>query len=126
MAEITQEFADRMSAIDPDLIDYGYGPESYDAVMVTALATAEAGTDDPAAVARKLNGVTRDGEACSTYPDCLALIEQGTDIDYDGPSGPLEFSQPGEPMVASFMVMGYGEDNQIDDGQTSYRLAELS
>jgi ABC-type branched-subunit amino acid transport system substrate-binding protein/actin-like ATPase involved in cell morphogenesis len=125
-AEISQDFADRMWAIDPELTDLSYGPESYDAVVITALAAAEAGTDDPAAVARKVNGITRDGEPCSDYAGCLALVEQGTDIDYDGPSGPQEFSQPGEPMVASFAVMSYGEDNLIDDEATSYRMAELS
>src|SRR5262249_44892014 len=47
--------------------DVLYAPETYDAVMITALATAIAGTDDPAAIARQINGVTRDGEACRDF-----------------------------------------------------------
>ena len=32
---------------------------------------------------------------CSGYEACVALISEGTDIDYDGASGLLEFTEPG-------------------------------
>ena len=41
--------------------------------------------------------VTKDGEKCSLFADCLALLEAGTDIDYDGAAGPLDFVDAGEP-----------------------------
>jgi branched-chain amino acid transport system substrate-binding protein len=125
-AEITQEFRDRLLETDPELIDFSYGPETYDAVIITALAATLAESDNPAVIATFINGVTRDGEVCETYADCLALIEAGTtDIDYDGPSGPQTFSQPGEPTEASFAILAYGDDNQIDDSQTEYRFAQF-
>ena len=125
-AEITQEFRDRLLETDPELVDFSYGPESYDAVIITALAATLAESDNPAVIATFINGVTRDGEVCETYADCLALIEAGTtDIDYDGPSGPQTFSEPGEPTEASFAILAYGDDNQIDDSQTEYRFAQF-
>ena len=125
-AEVTEEFKNQLLAVDPGLIDYNYAPETYDAVVITALATELAGTDDPAQIATFINGVTREGEKCSTWADCKALIDGGeTDIDYDGPSGPQSFSQPGEPTEASFSISTYGEDNQIDNAATQYRTAQF-
>ncbi|MGH9112382.1 MAG: ABC transporter substrate-binding protein [Acidimicrobiales bacterium] len=124
-AELTEDFRGRLLETDPALVDFSYGPETYDAVIITALAAIAAGTDDPAAVAREINGVTRDGEACEAFADCVELLDAGDDIDYNGPSGPQEFSQPGEPTAASFAILAYGEDNQIDDEATEYRQASL-
>jgi len=124
-AELTDDFQNRLLGVDPSIVDFSYSAEAYDSVVITALATIIADTDDPAAVAREMNGVTRDGEACETFEDCLALIEDGQDIDYNGPSGPQDFSQPGEPTAASFAILSYGEDNQIDDELTEFRQASL-
>jgi branched-chain amino acid transport system substrate-binding protein len=123
-AEVTEDFQNRLLEADPELIDFSYGPETYDAVVITALAATLAETDDPAQVATFINGVTRDGDTCTTYEECLELIEGGsTDIDYDGPSGPQSFSQAGEPTEATFLIQAYGEDNQIDVSQNEYRAA---
>jgi branched-chain amino acid transport system substrate-binding protein len=45
----------------------------------------------------EVNGVTKDGEKCDTYAACKDLIAAGTDIDYDGASGVLNFTDAGEP-----------------------------
>ncbi len=125
-AELTDDFRQQLLGVDPALVDFSYGPETYDAVIITALATVAADTDDPAAVAAQINGVTRDGTACETYADCVALLEEGEDIDYNGPSGPQEFSQPGEPTAASFAILSYASDsNTIDDDATVYQQASL-
>jgi ABC-type branched-subunit amino acid transport system substrate-binding protein len=124
-AELTDDFRNRLLEVDSGLTDFSYSAESYDAVVISALAAAVAETDDPAVVATELNGVTRDGTACETFADCMALVEQGEDIDYNGPSGPQDFSQPGEPTAASFAVQSYGEDNRIDDSMTEFRQAQF-
>jgi branched-chain amino acid transport system substrate-binding protein len=107
------DFRDDLLAIDPDLIDFSYSAESYDAVVITALAAEIAGSDDGVAVAAEINGVTRDGEECSSYPDCLELVKAGTDIDYQGASGPLEFIDAGEPSVASILILEFDETGTI-------------
>jgi ABC-type branched-subunit amino acid transport system substrate-binding protein len=125
-AEITDEFRERLLEVDPELIDFSYGPETYDAVMITALAAAVAGTDDPAQVAAKINGVTRDGEKCTTFAECIELVDAGTDIDYDGPSGPQTFGPAGEPSEASFAILSYDENNEVGAGvPTEFRFAQI-
>ncbi len=107
-------FQARMDEADPELEDYNYGPETYDAVMLIALAAQVAGTDG-IEYASEINNVSRDGEKCTTYADCLALIEAGTDIDFDGVSGPLDLDGVGDPITGSYGVLSFGEGNQIDD-----------
>jgi len=125
-AEITGDFQDRLLAVDPELVDFSYGPEAYDAVIIVALAAAIAGTDNPAEVAAQINGVTRDGEVCESFADCKALIDAGTDIDYDGPSGPQTFGPEGEPTEASFKIMTYDENNEVEAGvATEFRFAQI-
>ena len=63
-----QAFADDAGI---DLADtYAYGPESYDSTIIIALAAQVAGTDGSAAAAEIVD-VTKGGEKCSTYADCL-------------------------------------------------------
>ncbi len=124
LVELSQDFQDRLLAFDPSLVDFNYAAESYDAVVVMSLAAQVAGSDG-IEFASEINGVTRDGEKCTVYADCLALIQAGTtDIDYDGVSGALEFSGNGEPTVASYGVLTFGPDNRIDSDATTYRTAE--
>jgi ABC-type branched-subunit amino acid transport system substrate-binding protein len=124
-AELTPEFQDRLRGVDSGLTDFSYSAETYDALVISSLAAAIAESDDPAVVATEINGVTREGEACETFEACMELVTNGEDIDYNGPSGPQEFSQPGEPTAASFAIMTYGEDNRLDPDATEYRQASL-
>ena len=126
-AELTSDFKDRLLEVDPDLIDFSYGPETYDSVIISALAAEVAGSDDPAQIAAHINGVTRDGEKCTTFEECKALIDAGTDIDYDGPAGPMTFGPEGEPTEASFAILTYDANNVAVGGEvpTEYAFATL-
>jgi branched-chain amino acid transport system substrate-binding protein len=129
-AELTEEFQGRLNeqwqaSAGEDLNAFSYGAETYDAVVIMALAAEVAGTDDPAQVAANINGVTRDGTECSTFEECKQLVADGEDIDYNGPSGPQEFSQPGEPTAASFLIQTYGDDNKIDKSLNEFRQASF-
>ena len=120
---VTDEFISRLCEVDPSLTDLNYASETYDAVMIVALAVEAAG-DDGIAHACEMDGITRDGEKCTTFADCKALIEAGTDIDYDGISGPLTFAGNGEPIVASYGLLKMGDNNRIDITQTEYISVE--
>jgi len=102
---------------------YNYGAESYDAVIILALATEAAKTDGIDA-AKQINQVTRGGTKCKTYAECSALAKAGTDLDYDGASGPGEFGGNGEPTVASYGVQFFDATNRIDDAKTAYKTAQ--
>jgi len=119
LVELSQEFKDRLLEVDPALKDYSYAAETYDSVVIIALAVEKAG-DDGIAYASEINGVTRDGEKCTDYASCRELLQGGKDIDYDGVSGPLEFAGNGEPLKASYGVLQFGADNRLADDLTTY------
>lgn len=106
------EFQSRLLEIDPALTDFSYAPESYDAVIVAALAAAQAKDDSGTAIRDNLQSVTEGGEKCTTFADCLALINDGQDIDYDGVSGPITFDANGDPTEAYIGIYQYGADNK--------------
>ncbi|MGH9186066.1 MAG: ABC transporter substrate-binding protein [Acidimicrobiales bacterium] len=117
------DFQARMDAHDTALDDYAYGPETYDSVVIIALATEVAG-DDGSAHASEIVNVTKGGEQCSSYEECLPLVQAGTDIDYEGVSGPTDMSGNGEPLLGSYSILSFGADNRIDDELTEFRSAE--
>lgn len=114
-AEAPGEFRERLVEISPGLDNFSYAAESYDAVITTALAAVAAGTDDPVQVAENLPDVTREGEKCTTFVECVELLEADTDIDYDGLSGPIEFSDQGDPTEASVGIYTYDAQNELED-----------
>jgi serine/threonine protein kinase len=89
------------------LVDFTYAAETYDAVIVSALAAASAHSDNPAKIADKINDVTQGGQKCTKYAECLDAIKRGIDVDYNGVSGPLEFNDAGEPCKASYLVVKF-------------------
>ncbi|MGB3909224.1 MAG: ABC transporter substrate-binding protein [Pseudolysinimonas sp.] len=97
------------------LTEYSYAAESFDAVILLALASlAAGGSTDGVEVAAKLqevSGGSGDGEKCSTYAECADIILSGGVADYDGISGPITFDEVGDPTEASIGIYVYGEDN---------------
>ena len=96
-AENTQDFKDALLEVDPELKDFAYAPESYDAVILTALAAAVAKSDAGVDMAKQMVPITNGTEICNDYAGCLALIEEGKAIDYNGRSGAVNFWDAGDP-----------------------------
>jgi branched-chain amino acid transport system substrate-binding protein len=110
-AEASPEFRQALLDVDPQLKDFSYAPEAYDATIIIALAAQAAGNDSGRAIGDTLKQVTADGEKCTTYADCLTLLEEGKDIDYDGQSGPIDLNDVGDPSKAIMGIYTYGPDN---------------
>jgi len=99
---------------NPELKDFTYAPESFDAVVLLALAALEAGSTagpDVAAHLQQVSGGTGDGTKCTSYAECADIILGGGVADYDGVSGPITFNEVGDPTEASIGVFQYGNDN---------------
>ena len=103
----------RLLKTDPKLKDFSYSSESYDAVVVVALAAELAKSDAGKDIAAKMVEVTTGGTKCTTIKACFDLAKAGTDFDYDGGSGPIEFDKNGDPTEASVGVYTYGADNKL-------------
>jgi ABC-type branched-subunit amino acid transport system substrate-binding protein len=110
-AKVDDAFKAKLLATDPALKDFNYGPESYDATILSALAAQAGKSDAPADIAKNLPLVSKGGTKCTTFKACNDLITAGTDIDYDGVSGPIEFNDAGDPAKATIGIYQYGADN---------------
>ena len=108
----SEEFRNRLLGIDPSLTDFSYSAESYDAVIMSALAAAQGGSDDPTTIRDNLQEVSANGTKCTSFAECLEMVTAGEDIDYDGPSGPVTFDENGDPTEAYIGIYQYGADNK--------------
>jgi ABC-type branched-subunit amino acid transport system substrate-binding protein len=73
-----------------------YAFSTYDLMVETALAVEAGGSYNVSDWAPAMRAVGEaPGEVCYTYPDCLALIREGQDIDYEGVTGPGTYSEGG-------------------------------
>ena len=110
-AKLTSSFRKVLLQANPKLKDFTYGPESYDATILTALAVDAAKSDKPTTFAPYIIKVSKDGTKCTTYKACLDLLNQGKDIDYDGVSGPVDLGATGSPTKATIDINLYSADN---------------
>lgn len=109
------EFLDALVAADETATQStNFAPESYDAVVLVALAAQKAGSTDPAAIRDNLQVVSGadGGEKCSTYKDCLALLEDDKDIHYEGRAGGGPLTDKNEPSSALIGIYRYDEANK--------------
>ncbi len=110
-AELTSDFKARLLKTNPKLKDFTYGPESYDATVLTALAVISAKSDDPTTFGPWIIKDSEGGTACTTFKECAPLAKKGEDIDYNGVSGPIEMGKTGSPTKATIGIYKYGQDN---------------
>jgi branched-chain amino acid transport system substrate-binding protein len=112
-------FIDRMKDFwvaegnDP-LTEVLYGAESYDAVVLLALAALAAGTTESANIAAKLqevSGGSGNGTKCFSFAECADIINGGGVADYDGPSGKITFNEVGDPTDGEMGIYIYQDDN---------------
>lgn len=127
LVELSDEFTSRMDTFwqekgNAALSDFNYGAEAYDAVVMIALAAEAAGTDG-SALGNEIVNISKGGEKCTTFADCKALLDAGSDIDYDGVSGPQDMNGNGDPLIGSYGVLSFGANNRIDDTKTYYEVA---
>ncbi len=120
LTPLPEDFKSRLRSVDPKLTDYLYASETYDAVLISALAAQLAGTTDPAAVAKQIVGVTNGGQRCETAAACLDLARKGQDIEYRSVSmARAGFTDAGEPSTASYATLHF-DGQQINDGKTEF------
>ncbi|WP_375385888.1 ABC transporter substrate-binding protein [uncultured Microbacterium sp.] len=96
-----------------DLKDFSYAPESYDAIVLAALAAEKGkGTDGPTIQANlaAVSGAGK-GEACTDFASCLTIIKSGKDITYTGKAGIGAFNDQNDPSSAYIGIYKFGADN---------------
>lgn len=113
-AQPDDAFVARLKAVTADLGSFRYAPEAYDATIMAALAAVVAKETSGPAIASALVDVSRGGIKCTSFAECLDVIDAGDDIDYDGISGPLDFTEAGDPSPAYYGLYTFNGENKFD------------
>jgi neutral amino acid transport system substrate-binding protein len=88
----------------------GFAAHQYDAVVLLLLAIQAAGTTDGDAVSKHLLRVSRDDSGSDPIfrpdqlADALQAVASGTDINYDGVSGNVDFDDSGDVSGAGYAI----------------------
>ena len=106
-----------------------YAFSTYDLLVQTALAVEAAGSYKASAWAPAMFKVgDPPGDVCYTYADCLKLIREGKDIDYEGVTGPGTYTDGGvnavTPAYIPFTTDGTAGEAVLLDAQKGLDLLE--
>lgn len=120
-ADAAADFKDLVSqwaelGLGEALVDFAYSAESYDAVILGALAAAKGGSNDAATVKDNFAAVSgaTDGTECGSFSECLDLLDAGDEIRYAGPSGIGPINDQNDPSSAFVGIYEFQEDNSIE------------
>lgn len=109
----TEDFQARLLEVNDSLQDFSYAAEAYDATILAALAAVKGGATDGETIQANMAAVSGadGGEKCDTFADCLALLEDDKDIDYEGQSGAGPFNADNDPSSAYIGVYTFDGAN---------------
>jgi ABC-type branched-subunit amino acid transport system substrate-binding protein len=105
-----------------------FAQNNFDAVILCALASLHAGSNDPRAIADSLRAVS--GPPGNKYTwleldQAIADLAAGMDVDYEGISGSIEFDERGDPQSAIYDIYKYVDGDQTTVGQYDTTTGEL-
>jgi ABC-type branched-subunit amino acid transport system substrate-binding protein len=109
------DFTDRLLEIDPSLTDFSYAAESYDAVILIALAAYAANDTTGESIAsylQQVSGGTGEGTKVTDFAAGAAALAEGEQIDFDGYSGPITFDENGDPTDATIGIYEFDAENK--------------
>jgi len=101
-----------------ELTEYSYGAETYDAVLLAAIAAQSAKDASGPGVKKEITNVSLAGAGktkVSTFKAALAALKAGKKVDYDGVSGPVEFDKNGDPTGAFIGIYRFNAKGQYSD-----------
>jgi ABC-type branched-subunit amino acid transport system substrate-binding protein len=104
-----QDFNTRLNEALPadEKGNFIYGGQSYDCVVLLALAAEAAGSVSGRDVIPQVEMVSAGGTDCPSFAECKTLLGQGQDIRYVGPSGPWNIVRErgsGDPTVGRYAI----------------------
>ena len=98
------------------LEDFVYAGESYDAVVLVALAALAAQSTDGKDIASKMqevSGGSGEGEKATDFASAATIINDGGTVDYDGYSGAITFDENGDPTEAAVGIFEFDATNNF-------------
>ena len=98
------------------LKEFTYAAESYDAVVLLALAALKAKSVDGKAIAAALQSVSGgadNGKKATDFKSAAEILNSGVTVDYDGPSGGIKFDEVGDPTEATIGIFQYDAEERV-------------
>ena len=102
----SDEFLADLRASNPEATGL-FAVNAYDCVNLIALAAQAADSDNPFTVAASVPAVSEGGQTCRDFITCMTVMEQGRNVDYDGPDGVIALDIEGAPSSATFERFGF-------------------
>jgi ABC-type branched-subunit amino acid transport system substrate-binding protein len=100
-----------------------FDAQNFDAVVLCFLAAVAAGSSDPEDIRDNLTDVSGPGGDKFTFEqlgDAITALRNGDDIDYDGPSGPIDFDGAGDPTGGSYSVSIYTDGKPEEEREFKF------
>lgn len=98
--------------------------EAYDAALIAALASEAAASTNPSDLASRIVDVSKGGEAVGSYQAGVDALGNDTEINYEGASGPVDFTDKGNIRSPFAVFQGNGgsweQINQINPDQLEF------
>ena len=85
-----------------------------DCVNLIALAAIVSESDIAEEFMAQVPAVSRGGSGCNLFEECLALIKQSLNIDYNGVTGLLDLDPNGDPSRAQFVTFGFDDQGRSE------------
>lgn len=111
----SDDFVKRLESTGVDLKNTTtYGAETYDGIILAALAAQKGGSADGKTIQANMAAVSGStkGEKCDSYKACVALLKDGKEIQYQGQTSIGAFNDAHDPSSASIGVYKYDADNK--------------
>ena len=91
-----------------------YGAETYDGIILAALAAQKGGSADGKTIQANMAAVSGStkGEKCDSYKACVALLKDGKEIQYQGQTGIGAFNKNNDPSSANIGVYTFDGNNK--------------
>jgi len=85
-----------------------------DCVNLIALAAIGSESDIAEEFMAQVPAVSRGGSGCNSFEECLALLQQSLNIDYNGVTGLLDLDPNGDPSRAQFVTFGFNDQGRSE------------
>lgn len=112
--DVDDAFKARIKQEDPQVGNFRYAAEAYDAAILAALAAVQVGDDAGVSVAAGLREATVGGIKCSSFAECLDVLTTQPDIDYDGITGAIRWDDAGDRVTATYGIYVYNGENKFN------------
>ncbi|MBL3686852.1 amino acid ABC transporter substrate-binding protein [Leucobacter zeae] len=112
---VDDAFEQALVSVSPDASkSLNFAPEAYDAIVLVALAAQRGGAADTQTIVDNLHAVSGSdgGEKCDGFKACVALLEDGKDIQYQGKAGGGPLNDKNDPSTALIGLYKYNAANE--------------